>query len=77
MSRKRVVIVIEKGSKQIRNNKSLYKSPIKLATYSFYDIYNPGPVLCHEVENIQVFCTNEKGDLRFTDENMGNEIYIN
>lgn len=69
----KVTIIVEKDSPQLKNLQLIVGFPYELTTYSFYDLYNLGGVLCHEIENNKVWCSDEESDLRFT-ESMGNEV---
>lgn len=66
-----VKLVIEQKSEQLEGKKIKINNKYKFETYSFYEFFNAGGIICHEVEKIKVWCTSEDGDLRFTD-SMGN-----
>lgn len=66
-----VKIVVEKKSKQIKNQKISINNNYKLSTYGIYDLVAIGNY-SHYVEGKRVWTSDEKIDLRFTD-SMGNE----
>jgi len=69
----KVLLVVYKNSKQIKNRKIEKGKRICLVTYSFFDLFAYNADICHYVDGKKVWCYTDKIDLRFTD-GLGDDI---
>lgn len=70
---KDILLVVEKGSEQLKGNKPKIGKKYKFNTYSISDVIQGH--ICHYVDNKKVWCHNDGIDLRFTD-SMGDDVEI-
>lgn len=70
---KDILLVVEKGSSQLKGRKPKVGNKYKFKTYSISDVILGH--ICHYVDGTKVWCFNDGFDLRFTD-TMGNDFPV-
>lgn len=69
-----VLLVVDKKSTQLKGKKIKTDSSYTFKAYRYYDIFSFNAILCHYIDNQEIWCHTDNIDLRFTD-GMGDEYY--
>ncbi|MEX0995696.1 MAG: hypothetical protein WDZ45_01455 [Flavobacteriaceae bacterium] len=69
-----ILLVVDKKSKQLKGRTVKVGETYIFKAYRLYDLFAFNAHMCHNVDNKEIWCHNDKIDLRFTD-GMGNEIF--